>query len=157
MGKDDIYVKDLRVLHQISLNDIIIIDNSALSFAIHLDNGIPILPFYDNKNDNELLILANYLKELSNAEDIRITNKHFLKYGQGVSSCCSCSEAEETKSEQEQSCYINNQNLVFDSSYSLISDNDCEFSYVNLESDKDQAKLCVLKKNYIDFKKTFTE
>ena len=36
---------------------IIIVDNSILSFAFHIDNGIPILPFYDNKDDNELIFL----------------------------------------------------------------------------------------------------
>ena len=39
------YIKDLRVFKNISLDDIVIIDNSVLSFAFHLDNGIPILPY----------------------------------------------------------------------------------------------------------------
>ena len=65
MEKEEIYVKDLRVFKNIPLNKIIIIDNSVLSFSFHLDNGIPILPYYDNKNDNELKILVNYLKLLT--------------------------------------------------------------------------------------------
>ena len=43
----------------------VIIDNSNLSFAFHLDNGIPILPFYDNKKDNELVTLVNYLNYIA--------------------------------------------------------------------------------------------
>ena len=39
------YIKDLCVFKNISLDDIVIIDNSVLSFAFHLDNGIPILPY----------------------------------------------------------------------------------------------------------------
>jgi CTD small phosphatase-like protein 2 len=36
------------------LKDILIIDNSCLSFAFNIDNGIPIVPFYDDNNDQEL-------------------------------------------------------------------------------------------------------
>jgi CTD small phosphatase-like protein 2 len=40
----------------------IIIDNNALSFAFNVNNGIPILPFFDDKNDEELRHLVYYLK-----------------------------------------------------------------------------------------------
>ena len=36
------YIKDLSVFKNISLDDIVIIDNSVLSFGFHLENGIPI-------------------------------------------------------------------------------------------------------------------
>jgi CTD small phosphatase-like protein 2 len=71
MGSSSIWLKDLRVLYRVSLKDMIIIDNSVLSFAIHINNGIPILPYYDNKYDNELLSLEKHLKLLSKASDIR--------------------------------------------------------------------------------------
>ncbi len=78
--KDNIFVKDLRIFHKIDLKDIIIIDNSILSFAFHLDNGIPILPFYDNKQDIEMPFLAQYLNSIVNTDDIREINKKFIKY-----------------------------------------------------------------------------
>ena len=37
------YIKDLRIFEDVSLSDMVIIDNSVLSFAFHLNNGIPIL------------------------------------------------------------------------------------------------------------------
>lgn len=55
------------------IDDIILVDNAAYSFAFHLGfkffcfistclaNGIPIIPFYDDKNDKELLYLTDYL------------------------------------------------------------------------------------------------
>ena len=43
------------------LKDIVIVDNSVLSFAYHLNNGIPIVPYYDSKEDSELIILSKYL------------------------------------------------------------------------------------------------
>ena len=35
------------------INNIFIIDNSVLSFAFHLDNGLPIVPYYGSKEDVE--------------------------------------------------------------------------------------------------------
>ena len=40
-----IFVKDLRILQNRQLKDIIIVDNSIISFAFQMENGIPILPF----------------------------------------------------------------------------------------------------------------
>ena len=61
------------------MEDMIIIDNSVLSFAHQLENGIPILPFYDNYDDNELLFLKNYLIDIAASPDLRIENKARIK------------------------------------------------------------------------------
>lgn len=76
---EKLYVKDLRILKNVKMEDMIIIDNSVLSFAFQLENGIPILPFYDNYEDNELLFLKNYLCDISTASDLRIENKARIK------------------------------------------------------------------------------
>ena len=39
----------------------LIIDNSCLSFAFNIGNGVPILPFYDSKTDEEMKHLTYYL------------------------------------------------------------------------------------------------
>lgn len=65
-----LYVKDLRIIKNVPLSNMIIIDNSVLSFAFQLDNGIPILPFYSNKEDIELNFLKNYLTKLSKYDNI---------------------------------------------------------------------------------------
>lgn len=54
-------IKDLRVIKNRSLKDIVIIDNNCLSFSLNLNNGVPILPFYDNLKDDELTHLMFYL------------------------------------------------------------------------------------------------
>lgn len=41
-----------------------IVDNSAYSFAMQIDNGIPILPYYEGK-DYELAALEGYLNKLA--------------------------------------------------------------------------------------------
>jgi TFIIF-interacting CTD phosphatase-like protein len=41
----EVYVKDLRIIEDRWLEDIVIVDNSILSFAAQLDNGVPICSF----------------------------------------------------------------------------------------------------------------
>lgn len=69
-----LYIKDLRIIKNVKLKDMIIIDNSVLSFAFHLDNGIPILPYYNNKQDNELLFLRDHLYNLARSDDFSLDN-----------------------------------------------------------------------------------
>jgi CTD small phosphatase-like protein 2 len=57
-------VKDLRIIENRDLKDILIIDNSCLSFAFNINNGVPILPFFDNDQDEELKHLTYYLNRL---------------------------------------------------------------------------------------------
>jgi hypothetical protein len=74
------YVKDLKIVEDIyDLKDVVIIDNSVLSFAYHLDNGIPISPFYDSKNDTELLDIADFLVKYADENDIRDKLKEVYK------------------------------------------------------------------------------
>lgn len=71
-----VYIKDLSIFKNVDLKDIIIIDNSVLSFAYHLDNGIPILPYYNEEKDSELGCLAYYLLAIdSSYDDLREANR----------------------------------------------------------------------------------
>ena len=74
------YVKDLDIFKDnYNLKDIIIIDNSILSFAYHINNGIPVVPFYDSKQDSELPLLCFYLLLISSYKDLRDANKEHIK------------------------------------------------------------------------------
>ena len=77
--KDFMYVKDLRIIRNVNMKNMVIIDNSVLSFAFQLDNGIPILPFTDDKKDKELIFLYHYLNGIAKCEDLREENKKNLK------------------------------------------------------------------------------
>jgi len=44
-------IKDLRIIKNRKLKDLILVDNLVHSFGLQLDNGIPILDFTNNKND----------------------------------------------------------------------------------------------------------
>lgn len=43
-------MKDLRVIDR-DLKKLLLVDNAAYSYCFQLDNGVPIVPFYDNKVD----------------------------------------------------------------------------------------------------------
>ena len=55
----------------------IIIDNSCLSYALNIDNGVPILPYYDSERDEELKHLTYYLNCLvdQGVDDVRVHNR----------------------------------------------------------------------------------
>jgi len=80
--EEGIYIKDLRVLGNRNLQDVVIIDNAAYSFGYQIENGIPIIPFYDNKLDEELKHLIPYLKFLSGVKDLREINKQTFRLPQ---------------------------------------------------------------------------
>lgn len=44
------------------------VDNSSYVFGLNIDNGVPIIPFYDCKEDDELILLENYLMTLKNKD-----------------------------------------------------------------------------------------
>jgi Dullard-like phosphatase family protein len=74
---EGLYTKDLRVIKNRDLKDLVLVDNAAYSFILNLENGIPIIPFYNNKKDIELLKLRDFLLTLKEVEDVR---PHVLNY-----------------------------------------------------------------------------
>ena len=62
-------MKDLRILNR-NLSETVLVDNAAYSYAFQLENGIPILPFYEG-TDYELAALEGYLDEIERALDVR--------------------------------------------------------------------------------------
>lgn len=54
----------------------VIVDNAVYSFGYQLDNGIPIIPYYDDKqNDEELMHLIYYINCIYNSPDVRDQNR----------------------------------------------------------------------------------
>ncbi len=44
-------IKDLRVLDKFDPSKTVLVDNSCLSYLIQPENGVPIIPFIDNAED----------------------------------------------------------------------------------------------------------
>ena len=74
-----VYIKDLRILKNRKLEDTIIIDNSAYSFAFQIDNGIPIIEWKDDRTDRELYNLIGYLRMIVKEGDVREINQRAFK------------------------------------------------------------------------------
>ena len=72
------FIKDLKRLNR-NLKDIIIVDNSPLAYAFDSDNGLPILSWFDNPVDRELINIQPLLEFLSNTKDVRKYIKKFVK------------------------------------------------------------------------------
>ena len=77
--KNGFYIKDLRIISNRELKNVIMIDNLVHSFGLQLDNGIPILEWTGDKNDLELKYIQNYMLELAQCENIPDVNKKRLK------------------------------------------------------------------------------
>ena len=91
------YVKDLDVLNEFyDLKDVVIIDNSVLSFAFHLHNGIPIVPYYDEDKDGSLYVVGLYLLHIYPENDLREANKKQINLDSFLE------EAKKQKEEEEE-------------------------------------------------------
>lgn len=66
------YIKDLsRYLRDDELKNVMILDNSPISYAMHEDNAIGIEGWINDSNDRDLLNLLPLLKSLSLCIDVR--------------------------------------------------------------------------------------
>lgn len=68
---EGLYTKDLSIIKNRSLKDMILVDNANYSFFLQMSNGVPIIPFYNNKEDCELLKLKGLLLSLVDVDDVR--------------------------------------------------------------------------------------
>jgi len=64
-------VKDLSIIEDRDLKNLIIVDNSIISFAFNLSNGVPIKAFVGEGNDEELLYMVTFLEEIFAIPDVR--------------------------------------------------------------------------------------
>jgi len=70
------FLKNLDVFANRDLKDVVLVDNSIFSCAMQLDNGVPVLPFFYDPEDRELLFLLEYLQhKIYPAQDVREENK----------------------------------------------------------------------------------
>jgi len=80
--KDKITTKPLSIIENRKLEDIILVDNSIYAFILNLENGYLISSYYNDKSDNQLKLLEEYLKvEILNSkcDDVRQVNKNKFK------------------------------------------------------------------------------
>lgn len=77
---ENFYIKDLDIILDREREHMLIVDNSILSFAFDLDNGVPINSYIGNEEDDrELLFLFSFLEEAVTAPDIRVNIRESFK------------------------------------------------------------------------------
>lgn len=69
---DGHYVKDLSLLNR-DINSTIIVDNSPMSYIFHPENAIDCSSFIDSKDDTEMWLIADFLIEHRDHDDVRQT------------------------------------------------------------------------------------
>lgn len=82
-----LYIKDLRVLGR-DLAEVILVDNSLISFAFQTANGLLVRDFDPKKNpdDKELLHILPTLKNLSQVPDVRVLIRKGFNLEEQISS-----------------------------------------------------------------------
>ena len=64
-------MKDLSIFSgELNLDNMLIVDNNIYSFAFNLENGIPILNYMGDKQDDQLLKIAEYLRQMKDATNL---------------------------------------------------------------------------------------
>ena len=69
-------MKDLSVFSgEADLKKVLFVDNHIFSFAANLKNGIPVVDFLGDRQDTELLKVANYVLALANESNLMRANE----------------------------------------------------------------------------------
>ena len=71
IDRDQVYLKDMRLILGRSPADIILVDNSILSFSQQFDNAIYAPSFTGCRTDRELETLEAFLLKIALVEDVR--------------------------------------------------------------------------------------
>lgn len=78
ISRRHVYVKDLRIIQEVSVKDMLIIDTNSLSAGLQPSNVIPVTPFSCTKNNKDLSSLIPQLKQLATKDDMRTGNDQCL-------------------------------------------------------------------------------
>lgn len=71
--EEGIFVKDLRIFANRNIDDVFIVDNACYSYAFQISNGIPIVPFFFEKEDTQLIELSNFLLSMVGINNMDLT------------------------------------------------------------------------------------
>lgn len=75
----NVYVKDLRIIKNRDPERVFLVDNCGYSYGYQVDNGIPIVPYHEGKEDMELKHLEKYLHVLNQQQNPLTFNRNYFK------------------------------------------------------------------------------
>ena len=79
MTDSSLFIKDLRIINR-PLDRMVLVDDATYAFGFQVENGVPIIPFTGNKEDNELILLSQYLDHIALSKDFRQVNRDFFRF-----------------------------------------------------------------------------
>lgn len=77
---EGILTKDLRVLNPRPTDRVLIVDNNLYCYGLNLSQGVPVLPFTGDQEDQELPRLAGYLEFLAALDSPGEFNQYYFGY-----------------------------------------------------------------------------
>lgn len=75
---EGLYIKDLRIFANRKIKDIVLVDNTLHCAAYQIDNCVPIISWFCDKSDQELVKLVSYLQEIEMVDDVRVVNRRYF-------------------------------------------------------------------------------
>jgi TFIIF-interacting CTD phosphatase-like protein len=69
--KEGRYIKDLRIIKNRNLKDIVIVDNSIISFSCNINNGIHVPSYFGQCDDDCLLHIINLLRKITDCNNVQ--------------------------------------------------------------------------------------
>ena len=133
------YVKDLDIFNEFyDLKDIIIIDNSVLSFIYHLENGIPIVPYYNEDKDGSLYVVGLYLIHIFKEYDLREANKKYINLESFLNEVKAKKKLDNTFNSSNTSNSINQESIN-------INNNKNEENKIENELNTEEKEACHIK------------
>ena len=73
-----VLLKNLNFLYNLNFENLLIIDNNPEHFFCHLKNIMPIIPFYGEEHDEELLKVGMFLDDIEEVRDFRKVLEKFF-------------------------------------------------------------------------------
>jgi hypothetical protein len=141
------YVKDLDIFDAYyDLKDIIIVDNSVLSFIYHFANGIPIVPYYNEDKDGSLYVVGLYLMHIFKENDLREANKKYINLESFLNEVKTRQDIESPNNQELYVISTNNNNKENSNNEVINKDKDNNNEF-NKEKENEKEKLVKVSTN----------
>ena len=149
------FVKDLKKLGR-DLKDVVIVDNSPMAYLLNSDNGLPILTWFDDKNDKELFKIIPILDFLSIVPDVRdyickIVINNEISYENAINVINNYKEILIRKNEEKEKRENNSCNNSLEDNNEISDGSDNNLAVINQEKNQQQININIINNNITNY------